>query len=349
MLDPPTPPSPLADSPLAMRFLIVLVALLTSSIALAQTQTITSTYPDGSKREESRLVEGQPHGLVKFWHQNGQLQTLGQMRAGKQYGLWQQWNADGQLIYVRNYRNGLYHGDVITYSESGEVARKERYEMGRIVGERYEAIDYGKGLRVTRTQYKDGLLHGSHKVTEAGKLLQSGEHILGLKVGKWKFQHDGKSGFEIHDYVDGMLVRSCSGPRGQKQCKEHAPYRRIANACVPSKQTHPVDRNEAAIHELDSQSLTETFKGCRENLHVDWSKYKVWTFYYFGRERAGSLTRVEAKGNAYTLVFSKYVGCSGGFKMPKFWQQVTVVLPKAAKPKAVVNTEAAKCGGKPRP
>ena len=65
-------------------------------------------YPSGKlKAEYERMVNSQPDGLCKFYHENGQLARTGKAKAGKEEGLWKAYYANGVLGEEKTFVNGV--------------------------------------------------------------------------------------------------------------------------------------------------------------------------------------------------------------------------------------------------
>jgi HAMP domain-containing protein len=55
-------------------------------------------WPDGTKKYESPLLNGVPHGTVRSWYSNGQLEKEVDYKFGKPVKNWTHWTADGALL-----------------------------------------------------------------------------------------------------------------------------------------------------------------------------------------------------------------------------------------------------------
>ncbi len=104
-------------------------------------------YPDGKTvlREESYRNKVL-HGVVREYHENGQLNVLS------------------------NYRDGKMHGTQIMYHEDGGVISEEKYEDGRLLNDQDEfysgekSYHYPDGSLFATTAYLDGFQHGETRI-----------------------------------------------------------------------------------------------------------------------------------------------------------------------------------------
>jgi hypothetical protein len=68
-------------------------------------------YRNGQIRLESRIVNGQFHGLCRTWHNNGQLAEELRYRHGRLHGTSRQWDENGRFLgsFTMNYGTGTQH------------------------------------------------------------------------------------------------------------------------------------------------------------------------------------------------------------------------------------------------
>ncbi len=99
-----------------MTFKLPLLCAFTASLALvaacgaSRVRTHQTTYPSGSPRWQTQLVDGVPDGESITWHVNGQMASRG------------------------TYRAGLRDGEFVFWDDQGLLVRRERYAAGRFVG-----------------------------------------------------------------------------------------------------------------------------------------------------------------------------------------------------------------------
>ena len=59
-----------------------------------------------SKMHLKLNVNGKAEGLLRVWHENGQLWMEGNYVNGKKNGLHREWHENGRLLSEKNYVNG---------------------------------------------------------------------------------------------------------------------------------------------------------------------------------------------------------------------------------------------------
>ena len=65
-------------------------------------------WENGQLRHEYPYVDGNRHGLSRWWHENGQLWCEEPYVDGKQHGLCRYWHENGQLWSIDLYNNGAH-------------------------------------------------------------------------------------------------------------------------------------------------------------------------------------------------------------------------------------------------
>lgn len=83
-----------------------------------ETQRIFSRK--GNLIAEATIVDGVPHGFIRFWHDNGQLARETPMNRGLEDGLCRQWDCNGKLLGTYEMRNG--NGISREWHENGTLA-----------------------------------------------------------------------------------------------------------------------------------------------------------------------------------------------------------------------------------
>jgi uncharacterized protein len=78
-------------------------------------------------------ASGEPAGLARAWHPNGQLHWTAEMREGQRHGEVRSWYEHGQPESERRYENGLAHGPFTDWHPNGRVAARGTYVQGEIV------------------------------------------------------------------------------------------------------------------------------------------------------------------------------------------------------------------------
>jgi antitoxin component YwqK of YwqJK toxin-antitoxin module len=133
-------------------------------------------YPSGAKASEHPYVDGQLHGTMRRWAENGQEIEQGEYRAGRAWGLFIYHDASGKELGRAQLVRGT--GLLVHASES----------------------------RRTESEYVDGLLHGKHRELDRnGRLIGEGDWSGGE-------QH----GVETHWGVGGLKLTEEHWKRGQQ-------------------------------------------------------------------------------------------------------------------------------------
>lgn len=129
---------------------------------------------------------------VKYFYEDGKLQSEGSMKGTNRNGKWIYYNTDGKtIVSEENYENGLLNGTSVTYFSEGKKAQTATYKNGELHGNllRYSS----EGILLDDLQYENGKLHGPAKYYDvAGKLLRKGDYENDLKVGNWEYFENGK-------------------------------------------------------------------------------------------------------------------------------------------------------------
>ena len=171
--------------------------------------TLTEYSPKGVKTSVRELKDGQSHGIVEEYFDNGVLKLTGTFLNGLKEGEWKELHQDGHERFLYNYTldklNGVYkswHDVVEPIVEEGEEVSEE--ELKPVLKEEGE---YANGQKDGQWQtwypneslqsqviYKSGLENGSYKEwwpkytdSEEDAILKAeGDFILGNKNGVWK-------------------------------------------------------------------------------------------------------------------------------------------------------------------
>lgn len=129
---------------------------------------------------------------VKFYTEQGILESNGHMDIKKRVGKWWYYHKDGETIMSEeNYEDGELNGESKTFYESGEITEILYYSKGKLHGnaKRYDI----KGALVSDLTYKNGILHGLAKYFDTdGKLMYTGNYENDVKTGKWEYYENGK-------------------------------------------------------------------------------------------------------------------------------------------------------------
>jgi antitoxin component YwqK of YwqJK toxin-antitoxin module len=129
---------------------------------------------------------------VKFYNEQGVLESKGNMDGKKRQGKWLYYHKDGESIMSEeNYSEGVLNGETKTYYKSGEITEILFYSKGNIHGiaKRYDI----NGNLVSELTYENGKLHGLAKYFNTdGKLMYTGNYENDVKTGKWEYFENGK-------------------------------------------------------------------------------------------------------------------------------------------------------------
>ncbi len=73
------------------------------------------------------------NGIVKRWHENGQLMIEGAYRYGKGDGIYKYWLDNGQLMLVGAYKDSKKDGVWKSWHEDGRLATEKTYNDGELI------------------------------------------------------------------------------------------------------------------------------------------------------------------------------------------------------------------------
>ena len=93
-------------------------------------------------------------GWVKWMHDNGQIDSLGQAKDGKLHGLWTSWYVNGQKMIDGNYKDGKEDGFWTDWYENGQKKAEGNYKDGIPDGLRTKW--YPDGQKREEANWKDG-------------------------------------------------------------------------------------------------------------------------------------------------------------------------------------------------
>lgn len=137
--------------------------------------------------------EANDSAKVRFFYEDGKLESEGSMNGVNRVGKWTYFNTDGKtIVSEENYKNGLLHGVFITYFSEGKKAETAHYKNGKFHGNvlRYSS----EGVLLDDLHYENGKLHGPAKYYNvAGKLVRKGTYENDQKVGNWEYFENGET------------------------------------------------------------------------------------------------------------------------------------------------------------
>lgn len=177
-------------------------------------------HPSGAKSAEHPYVDGQLHGTVRRWAENGQEIEQAEYRAGREWGL------------------------TVHHDESGKEL--SRSQLVRGTGLLVRATE----SRRTESEYVDGLMHGTHREFDArgvviGESHWSGGEMHGLEIrwdpegrkaseGQWK---QGRQHGRFTRWKDGQMVEQSiwiDGSERSRQLFRQAPNEPLAPLPAPT-------------------------------------------------------------------------------------------------------------------
>ena len=97
------------------------------------TALLEAKQSDGVASQEVEVLEGQLHGSIRYFYQNGTLAELGHYSNGEKNGQWLQYSLGGQLIGEAYYKNGLKDGIWTVWDEGGIKRYHMVYSSGKKV------------------------------------------------------------------------------------------------------------------------------------------------------------------------------------------------------------------------
>ncbi|MBT6957290.1 MAG: hypothetical protein HN996_02605, partial [Opitutae bacterium] len=76
--------------------------------------------------------DGELHGLMEEWYENGLKMAQGNYGNGMLQGVVRRWHISGELEAEYPYKDGELHGILIQWSRQGRMISKKEYEDGKI-------------------------------------------------------------------------------------------------------------------------------------------------------------------------------------------------------------------------
>lgn len=86
------------------------------------------------KHLEYEVVEGIKHGSFKIFHQNGNVEILGQIENNKNTGIWKYYYEDGSLECGGKFENDKPEGKWTWYYPTGEIKEEGIFHNGKREG-----------------------------------------------------------------------------------------------------------------------------------------------------------------------------------------------------------------------
>jgi len=132
---------------------------------------------------------------VKFFSEQGVIESEGMMKGKKRVGKWTYYHTDGKSVMSEeNYVDGKLDGEYKTFYPDGSPTEIASYKNGKLEGN-YKKYAI-KGHLIYDFNYKNGMLNGkaAYYSRKTGDLIKKGQFKDDMRVGTWE------------NYVDGELV-----------------------------------------------------------------------------------------------------------------------------------------------
>ncbi|GDY00716.1 hypothetical protein LBMAG49_00450 [Planctomycetota bacterium] len=157
-----------------MRLLSPLAVLTLATVLAAQSAAPpnerTETWPDGTIKQRHTVdEEGQQHGKLEQFAENGTRVLLATYAHGKRDGDWREWRDDGKKIRFLSYQQDQLNGHCEEFLPDGACISVGDYRRGLRQGKWLE-IDPAL-LRRRTSEYRFGLLHGALRIQQKDKVL----------------------------------------------------------------------------------------------------------------------------------------------------------------------------------
>lgn len=146
-------------------------------------------YKNGKLKKTGKYdANGKDTGEWKFYHENGQLESIGSFKNGEKIGEWKFYNADNKLKSIGNFENGKETGQWKTYSETGELFKIGSYSNGKRIG---DWMSYHPNAQLAVLEkYADGKQIGNSKFyDQQGKRIKREQYFSEIEdLMKTKFE-----------------------------------------------------------------------------------------------------------------------------------------------------------------
>ncbi|MFH1824840.1 MAG: CsgG/HfaB family protein [Candidatus Firestonebacteria bacterium] len=210
--------------------LIILFLHLISDIAFSEVTGKMTLYPDGimeivfynkgkeiakrifDKKDNEKIIGKIPDGIVKFYDEDGKLDSEQNYKDGKRNGLLKVYYENGKLYLEQNYKDDKRNGVYKYYDEKGGLDKEGSYKDDKRDGLLKE---YYGGIikRLEREEnYKDGKLNGICKYYYSILIVLNYYCFSPPPPDEFPFEDDififkdGHWGFNYNLYLDGDLI-----------------------------------------------------------------------------------------------------------------------------------------------
>jgi antitoxin component YwqK of YwqJK toxin-antitoxin module len=165
-----------------------------------------SFHPSGNKAAEQTYVDGQLHGTIRRWADNGQELEYGEYRGGRPWGLFidrdengnelaraQLDKGTGMLVNASistrsesDHVDGLLHGTLRTFDANNRKLEESLWSGGEMHGTqtRWDA----EGNKHFEGQWKNGEQHGEFTRFAAGQIIEQSIYLDGKEISKQLFR-----------------------------------------------------------------------------------------------------------------------------------------------------------------
>ena len=134
-------------------------------------------YENGQIRRDDTFINGKGHGLMKSYYENGQIKKIYNCIKGKKHGTLKEYHQNGLIKLQCDYKNGKLNGEYMSYHENGELEFQTKYNNGIQSGE-------------TKSYYNNGNIYRSFKLSDGN---YEGEIKEFHKNGNLKFVSENKN------------------------------------------------------------------------------------------------------------------------------------------------------------
>jgi antitoxin component YwqK of YwqJK toxin-antitoxin module len=127
-------------------------------------------YDDGTIKGEYTLINGEMHGQVKMYHENGELQVVGNYNKGVKHGNFKIYSYEGVIQSDMNILNGELNGIFKNYYDNGKVKKSGSYLKGKAHGKFTEYDE--EGIITKEYAMANDLKNGQYKEFQENKLVK---------------------------------------------------------------------------------------------------------------------------------------------------------------------------------
>ena len=132
-------------------------------------------HDNGQLQQLGNFIEGKENGPFEFYHDNGQLQKLGNLIEGKTNGIWELYYDNGQLQERGNYKDNNRNGPFEFYYDNGQLQERGNFIEGKTNG--IWEFYYDNGQLQQLGNYKNGIKNGPFEwYYDNGQLQQLGNY-----------------------------------------------------------------------------------------------------------------------------------------------------------------------------